>query len=191
MDQFPEPRQSKPRRRVWQWLLPLCILLLIGAGLTGYYLVSGKKEVSTQSQQNEQQDAQGSGSKEAAPSKAKNVLKITQWGVEFTLSDELTDLGYEIQQPDVPIAYFSTDSLTALDVNCSAKQGPVGAISRENAKRDPNEPQGEASYIKIGPYYYYLGSPQAYCSDKQSAQDLAAKQLAAMKKAFETLKASQ
>lgn len=105
------------------------------------------------------------------------TIKVSQFGVHFTVSDPIGDLTYAPEQSgSYEIAAFTTQSLLAKYPDC--QPGVLGSLVRK--------PKGAAAssaddFIKtIGNYNYYYLTAYGYCTSDQSGRDTIAADRAAI-----------
>ena len=89
---------------------------------------------------------------------------------------------------------FSTSSLTQLDPNCSATNGPLGSLERADGKYPGGEQYAALDYgqlVKQFPTFYIsAGYPQGACSTDSIAQAAAATDKTDFLKAESTIQQS-
>jgi hypothetical protein len=125
------------------------------------------------------------GSSTSTPSKTTTTLtpvQISQWNVEFTPIQSISDVRYAIEANHEDTADFTTASLSSLDQQsggngCSVTNAPLGKISRvTDFSAFTSSGHTTPVNVKIGDYYYYYTQQQGSCSNNAAAQNLQALQ---------------
>lgn len=136
-----------------------------------------------------------SGSSSATSTTTLTPIQISEWGVELTPVQSISDLRYAIDPNHTDTADFSTASLVSLDQQsggsgCAVAKAPLGTLSRivdfsafsaSGHTAPPN--------VKIGDYYYYYTQQQGSCSTNPAVQNLQELQSGDFDSVLSTLKA--
>lgn len=141
---------------------------------------------------------------EPEPVKTDGFREIPELGVKYALNDQTKGLTYSYNLNGIT---FSTVDLSnsapytgkTEDGNCTSPNGPGGSIEKlkpsdrvvsgTTAEVAANSPEQKDSFKKIDEFYFYLGHPNAPCSQKADLKPKIDQALAAGKVAFNSLQA--
>jgi hypothetical protein len=120
-----------------------------------------------------------------------NVFVVKEVGIQFTLNDDIKDLGYAVRTlgDGSTGADFSSASMVATGGKaCAANAGaPLGTITLTS---NANFPDGQKVKHLGGKYLYYIHA-QAVCWPGTTADSLSEKQIAAFQNALKSAELSQ
>lgn len=114
-------------------------------------------------------------------------VKISQFGVNFTVSDPITDLTYApTESGGLIVAGFTTQGLLAKYPACTPKNAALGMLVRR--PQGQSAPSHDQLIKNLGGYSYYYVAPLGYCtSDTNGRNTIAAASAALSGTALSTL----
>lgn len=182
-------------------LLTLGIVVLLSlAGLAAYLWNSQvtelKADLNSANQkitELEKQSNSNSEGSETADDTEDKYLEITEWGVKIKLTENITDVVYELRSFDsFESVGLSTTRLGQASEFCSPSRTSSGSIARVKDKNASAGFDDSQSYMERYPdgkevngYFYFFSGPQATCSETET--ELEGKVFTELKSATQTI----
>lgn len=131
-------------------------------------------------------------------SATEEYVVISEWGVQFKPGNELNIFTYFINGSTLNSSTTSLMKIAAVAngqdekrLLCTPYDLPIGAIVKYNTAAEAPANPAPLLTKKLGTVTYGYTPPQATCSDDKATNDLAVKQVEAMKVAFSTLELTE
>jgi len=178
----------------------MLILALVVAGLIagiGWYVWQQQDKDQSTDTTSQQQNTNPQTAQPEEKAKA-NVVKISELGIQLTVSDSLQDLQFisgdtsETNMPAVKaVGFMTTKKLVELDASCTTNKGaPLGTVWKVNGTYTT----GENTWVLVKQfpdYYIAYREPGMQCSEDPAFNQLVDDLTADLKKSFTTISEAQ